>query len=113
ARRLERAAREVDTVARLGGDEFAVLLENVQDELEAAAAAGRMVRAIAQPLALGGAKPQVVTASIGIAMQSNPEETGAKLLRAADAAMYRAKGRGGNRYQFFNAASDMRLRAED
>ena len=113
ARRLERAAREVDTVARLGGDEFAVLLENVQDELEAAAAAGRMVRAIAQPLALGGAKPRVVTASIGIAMQSNPEDTGAQLLRAADAAMYRAKGRGGNRYQFFNAASDMRLRAED
>ena len=63
-----------------------------------------MVDAIAQPLALGGAKPSVVTASIGIAIQSAPEETGAQLLRAADAAMYRAKGRGGNRYEFFDSA---------
>ena len=112
ARRLERAARELDTVARLAGDEFAVLLDNVSDESEAAAAAGRMIRAIAEPLALGGAKPRVVTASIGIAIQSDPEETGAQLLRAADAAMYRAKGRGGNRFHFFDAASDLRLRAD-
>jgi diguanylate cyclase (GGDEF)-like protein len=111
AGRLERVAREADTVARLGGDEFAVLLENVEDELEAAAAAKRMINAVAEPLALGG-KPRVVTASIGIAIQSGAEETGAQLLRAADAAMYRAKGRGGNRYQFFDAASDLRLRSE-
>jgi GGDEF domain-containing protein len=71
-----------------------------------------MIRAIAEPLALGGAKPRVVTASIGIAIQSDPEETGAQLLRAADAAMYRAKGRGGNRFHFFDAASDLRLRAD-
>ncbi|MGI8781909.1 MAG: diguanylate cyclase domain-containing protein [Solirubrobacteraceae bacterium] len=111
AERLERAVREVDTVARLGGDEFAVLLENVQDEMEAAAAANRMIFAIAEPLKLGTVKPTVVTASIGIAMQSAPDETGAQLLGAADAAMYRAKGLGGNRYHFFDAASDLKLRS--
>jgi diguanylate cyclase (GGDEF)-like protein/PAS domain S-box-containing protein len=107
AERLERAVRDIDTVARLGGDEFAVLLENVQNEAQAAAAAIRMIRAIAEPLDLGTGKPTVVTASIGIAMQSASDETGAQLLRAADAAMYRAKGLGGNRYHFFNAASDL------
>ena len=112
AGRLERAAREGDTVARLGGDEFAVLLESVQSEHEAATAAGRLNAAIAQPLALGGARSRVVTASIGIALQSAPDETGAQLLRAADAAMYRAKGRGGNRYEFFDSASDLRLSSD-
>jgi diguanylate cyclase (GGDEF)-like protein len=111
AGRLEGVAREADTVARLGGDEFAVLLENVQDELQAAAAARRMIDAIAEPLALGG-KPRVVTASIGIAIQSGTDETGAQLLRAADAAMYRAKGRGGNRYEFFDTAGDRTLRSD-
>ena len=107
AQRLENAVRDIDTVARLGGDEFAVLLENVRDEEQAAAAATRMIRAIAEPLNLGAVKPTVVTASIGIAIQSAPNETGAQLLRAADAAMYRAKGLGGNRYHFFNAANDL------
>ena len=103
--------REIDTVARLGGDEFAVLLENVQDEAEAAAAATRIIQAIAEPLDLGSRKPTVVTASIGIAIQSAPDETGAQLLRAADAAMYRAKGLGGDRYHFFNAAGDPKSRS--
>jgi diguanylate cyclase (GGDEF)-like protein/PAS domain S-box-containing protein len=106
AGRLEHAVRDIDTVARLGGDEFAVLLENVQNEAQAAAAATRMIEAIAEPLDLGSVKPTVVTASIGIAIQSAPNETGAELLRAADAAMYRAKGLGGNRYHFFDAATD-------
>jgi len=111
AERLEPAVREIDTVARLGGDEFAVLLENVKDTAEAAAAANRMIRAIAEPLDLGTGKPTVVTASIGIAIQSAPEETGAQLLRAADAAMYRAKGLGGSRFHFFNAADDLEPRS--
>jgi diguanylate cyclase (GGDEF)-like protein/PAS domain S-box-containing protein len=107
AERLAHAVRDIDTVARLGGDEFAVLLENVQNEAQAAAAATRMIHAIAEPLELGTVKPTVVTASIGIAIQSAPNETGAQLLRAADAAMYRAKGLGGNRYHFFSAADDL------
>ena len=66
AERLEGAVREVDTVARFGGDEFAALLERVGTEEEAAAAAERMVRAIAEPLDLeraGGPSSRRASAS--------------------------------------------------
>jgi diguanylate cyclase (GGDEF)-like protein len=98
AGRLVGAVREVDTVARLGGDEFGVLLEDVHDEAEAATAAARMIDAVARPLPGDGDGPTVVGASIGVAIQTAPAETATELLRAADAAMYRAKGLGGNRF---------------
>ena len=108
ANRLTHTVREVDTVARLSGDEFAILLDAVKSEAEVAVAADRILRAIAEPLQIGGDHRVTVTASVGIAIQTSADETGAKLLKAADAAMYRAKGLGGNRFQFFNAASDRR-----
>jgi diguanylate cyclase (GGDEF)-like protein len=107
AHRLTHTVREVDTVARLSGDEFAILLDSVHNEAEVAAAADRVLRAIDEPLQIDGDR-FTVTASVGIAIQSNADDTGAQLLKAADAAMYRAKGLGGNRFQFFNAASDRR-----
>ena len=108
AARLTHTVREVDTVARLSGDEFAVLLDAIHNESEVAAAADRILRAIAEPLQVDGDHRVTVTASVGIAIQGSADETGAQLLKAADAAMYRAKGLGGNRFQFFNAASDRR-----
>ena len=100
--RLRRTVRAIDTAARLGGDEFAVLLDGVQDEDEAAAAAERILRTLAAPIDLGGGEPAAVTASVGIALQSSADERAAALLKAADAAMYRAKGLGGDRFQFFH-----------
>jgi EAL domain-containing protein (putative c-di-GMP-specific phosphodiesterase class I) len=101
--------REIDTVARLGGDEFAILLEGVRSEREVAAAAERLVRAVAEPVQVNGLHEAHPTASIGIAVQTSIDDTGAELLRQADAAMYRAKGLGGGRFHFFDAASDMRV----
>ncbi len=106
AKRLQSAVREVDTVARLGGDEFGVVLEDLHDEAEAATAAHRMLRAVAEPLTIDTAQPTVVTASIGIAIRSDPGETAAQLMHSADVAMYHAKGLGGNRYRFFDAARE-------
>jgi diguanylate cyclase (GGDEF)-like protein/PAS domain S-box-containing protein len=97
--RLERARRAGDTVARLGGDEFAILVEGVHDAHEAVLVADRIQRALAAPFTLvlgehGGQGQEVYSsASIGIAMggrEQKPED----LLRDADTAMYRAKGKG-------------------
>jgi diguanylate cyclase (GGDEF)-like protein/PAS domain S-box-containing protein len=111
ASRLAESVREADTVARLGGDEFALLLDAASEEAEVAAAADRVIAAVSEPLRIDDDQPIVVTASVGIAIQSRAGESGADLLKAADAAMYRAKGLGGNRFQFFNAASDRRAAA--
>jgi diguanylate cyclase (GGDEF)-like protein/PAS domain S-box-containing protein len=107
ASRLRETTREIDTVARLGGDEFAVLLDGVEDEAEAAAAAERILAALAEPFDIDGSHAAEITASVGIALQSAADETSAQLLRAADAAMYHAKGLGGNSLRFFDPAADL------
>jgi diguanylate cyclase (GGDEF)-like protein/PAS domain S-box-containing protein len=103
ARVLASMVREGDTVARLGGDEFGILIEDVRDTSDAIAAAERIFAALAEPLRDSGHEV-FAAVSIGIAL-SGPEHAGAEdLLRDADTAMYRAKSRGRDRYELFDAA---------
>ena len=111
AARVQRMLRPEDTVARFGGDEFTVLCESIGGVLEAVGVADRLQREIAQPLRAGGAELRL-SASIGIAMAEPGEETDhSRLVEDADAAMYRAKERGGARTELFDMA--MRERAVD
>jgi diguanylate cyclase (GGDEF)-like protein/PAS domain S-box-containing protein len=104
--RIERALRPDDTVARFGGDEFTVLCESVGGVLEAVGVADRLQREISEPLHAGGAELRL-SASIGIALAEPGEEVDpSRLVEDADAAMYRAKERGGDRAELF----DMRMR---
>jgi diguanylate cyclase (GGDEF)-like protein len=88
---LGATVRETDTVARLGGDEFAVLAD-VSETFSGVVLAERLREAVA----LVGARRQV-TASIGVA-EVVAGEAVADLLHRADAAMYRAKAAGGDRF---------------
>jgi diguanylate cyclase (GGDEF)-like protein/PAS domain S-box-containing protein len=109
ATRVQRMLRPEDTVARFGGDEFTVLCESVGGVLEAVGVADRLQREIAQPLRAGGAELRL-SASIGIALAEPGEEADcSRLVEDADAAMYRAKERGGARTELFDVA--MRERA--
>jgi diguanylate cyclase (GGDEF)-like protein/PAS domain S-box-containing protein len=111
AARVERTLRPEDTVARFGGDEFTVLCESVGGVLEAVGVADRLQREIAQPLRAGGAELRL-SASIGIAIAESGEDVSvSRLIEDADAAMYRAKERGGARTELFDTA--MRERALD
>ena len=111
AARIQRMLRPDDTVARFGGDEFTVLCESVGGVLEAVGVADRLQREIAQPLRAGGADLRL-SASIGIALAEPGEEADcSRLVEDADAAMYRAKERGGARTELFDVA--MRERAVD
>ncbi len=111
AARIQRMLRPHDTVARFGGDEFTVLCESVGGVLEAVGVADRLRREIALPLRAGGAELRL-TAAIGIALAEPGEDADcSRLVEDADAAMYRAKERGGARTELFDVA--MRERAVD
>jgi len=111
ARRLQAAARAVDTVARLGGDEFVVLLGGDGGRDEAQLVVQRIMQAVTAPLALHGLRLGV---SVGIAIYPDDGSNAEQLLARADGAMYDAKDRGGNRHAFaegtgFSARICMRL----
>ena len=109
ATRIQRTLRPEDTVARFGGDEFTVLCEAVGGVLEAVGVADRLQRELAEPVRAGGAELRL-SASIGIAMAEPGDVVDAsRLVEDADAAMYRAKDRGGARTELFDMA--MRERA--
>ncbi len=102
-RRLAAAIRRDDTVARFGGDEFVVVCENLTDLGQVEEVAERAIWALSQPFALAHAEV-VISASLGIAITRRATDRAASLLRDADAAMYRAKSRGGARYELFDQA---------
>src|SRR5919198_1353171 len=101
ASRLQDAVRSSDTVARLGGDEFVVLAE-VESDDEAFDIADRIAGVWEQPFAVASGEV-FCSASVGIAVGRHTQSP-AKMLREADAAMYRAKERGRGRSEMFDEA---------
>jgi len=89
--------RRSDGVCRLGGDEFAVIIDGDIGAARLEAIAAAIVAEVAKPYAIGGKTPRV-SASVGGCLY--PEQAGDSdaLIRQADAAMYRAKQAGKNRY---------------
>ncbi len=99
--RLLRCVRTGDTVARFGGDEFAVYVDAPEDMADVTRIAERIQKEFEQPFKLGE-REVFATASIGIALSKSGYKDSEELLRDADTAMYRAKGRGGARFQVFD-----------
>jgi diguanylate cyclase (GGDEF)-like protein/PAS domain S-box-containing protein len=98
-----------NTIARLGGDEFIVLLNNVNDAVDAGAVARRLVTALAEPVTVLG-NELYVSCSVGVATfpgDGNDIET---LLMNADTAMYRAKEAGRGGLQFYDRSMNARAR---
>lgn len=119
--RLTHCTRETDTVARLGGDEFVVILEDLSESAEEAAAhakavAEKVLASIGQTYQLAGHEC-LSTASVGITIFGSPEDNSRDALQQADIAMYQAKAAGRNTVRFFapalQAAVNARAKLED
>ncbi len=111
AARIQSCVREMDTVARLGGDEFLILLEEVDEEAEAASQkvahiADKIRVALSVPYQLNG-KEQHSSTSIGVSLYRGNEESVDSLLKHADMAMYQAKDSGRNAVRFFDPAMQL------
>ncbi len=105
AQALGQRLREGDTLARLGGDEFIVLLEDVDGSYGAGQVASKMMALFEQPF-LVAEHELFVTGSIGISLFPANGQDANLLVRNADVAMYQAKSRGRNGYQFYSPEMD-------
>jgi diguanylate cyclase (GGDEF)-like protein/PAS domain S-box-containing protein len=104
AARLARCVRAEDTVARLGGDEFAIILHEITRSEDAAAVARKVLGTLSEPLPFGEDTYRI-TASVGISIFPDDARRQDGLLRAADAAMYRAKESRSGDFEFHSHAS--------
>lgn len=102
-RRLNSCLRQTDTVARLGGDEFCVLLDQVKNSSDVDRVAQAILEALAEPFVLGVNKAYIST-SIGITFYPDDADSAHGLLRNSDQAMYFAKSRGRNCFQYFTSS---------
>ena len=101
AERLRAAVRPGDTVARFGGDEFTILCEGIDGEAHAMQLVQRVQAVLKAPFPLG-ATELFATSSIGISLGRGRTHAPEALLEDADAAMYRAKERGGDCFELFD-----------
>ncbi|HLV94323.1 MAG TPA: EAL domain-containing protein [Candidatus Acidoferrales bacterium] len=108
ADRLASCLRQSDTISRQGGDEFVILLPRVEQPAGAANGAQKILSALALPFQICGHELNV-SASMGISTYPKDGHDAETLLKSADAAMYKAKEKGRNNYQFFR--KDMNARA--
>jgi diguanylate cyclase (GGDEF)-like protein/PAS domain S-box-containing protein len=98
--RLRQALRDTDTVARHGGDEFIVLVPRLQQEEDAGQIAEKLLAVFRHPITAEGHE-FFVSASIGISLFPDDGCDVNSLIKHADAAMYRAKNQGRNRYEYY------------
>lgn len=121
AQRLTLCVRKSDTVARLGGDEFVVILEELSNQTNEAAAQAvttseHILSTLSQPYQLDIYECHITT-SIGATLFDGHEQGAEQLLKQADIAMYQAKKGGRNTLLFFDIEMqktiDVRLALEN
>ncbi|MDO8654469.1 MAG: EAL domain-containing protein [Undibacterium sp.] len=105
--RLSGCVRGSDTVSRQGGDEFVILLAEGKSEEDAAATANKILGVLALPHSIDQDELYVTT-SIGISIYPADGEDAETLIKSADIAMYHAKEKGRNNFQFFRSSMNIR-----
>lgn len=109
ATRMTMCVRDSDTVARLGGDEFIVVLTNIASPDDTSEAAIKIILSLGKPFYINSMNCSLGV-SVGISLFPDDGDTLTALLKEANAAMYRAKELGKNRYSFFNETCETSFR---
>ena len=100
ARRLKSCLRETDTLSRISGDEFTVAVAGIKKPQHASIVAEAILKGLREPFQVEN-QELYVTASIGISFYPQDTLDAETLQRNADNAMYRAKSKGKNRFEYF------------
>ena len=95
---------EAPVVGRLAGDEFTLFLPTMRSAADAEWLGAEVVRLLGEPFEIEGQSEAGVGASVGVALRPAHGKTLHDLMRAADAAMYRAKSDGRGRVEHFGTA---------
>jgi predicted signal transduction protein with EAL and GGDEF domain len=116
AARLLESVRSADIVGRLGGDEFVIVLPQIQSGIDSVHVVNKIQQALSQTFRLGNHNLHITT-SIGISVFPHDGETIEEIMKNADLAMYSAKSKGRDNYQFFtqemNSTAQERLLLEN
>ncbi len=104
---LRTTVRSSDTVARIGGDEFNIIVPDIARGEDAGDVAGKITDYFSRTFLIAGQELHV-TASVGISIFPDDSDDTDTLLRYADIAMYHAKEKGRNRFQFYDPEINVR-----
>jgi diguanylate cyclase (GGDEF)-like protein len=100
--RLRYRIRKADFVCRIGGDEFVIVITNLQTIQTISRIVENILHAIAERYTIGQHDFSNITASAGISLYPQDAMTFDQLIKFADIAMYKAKERGGNQFEYYN-----------
>lgn len=106
AHRLIESMRSADTVARIGGDEFVMIAPALHGEREIGRVCEKIIHSVSAPMCVEG-EEHFIGASIGCIEFPLHAIDQAELMQLADAAMYRAKERGGNTFEIHSALASV------
>ena len=117
SQRLQSIAPKGAEIGRLGGDEFQLIIPDLDDRGTLGEIANRMIQMISQPYSIEGSRA-IIGTSVGIAVAPYDGVEPDELVKAADLALYAAKGGGRGQFRFYsnelkNAANDRREIEED
>jgi len=102
---LKISVRQSDVVARIGGDEFCIMLDNIRSPENAILVAEKILALVRIPVT-HGEHSLTISTSIGIAFATSVNVTGEELIAYADAALYKAKQTGRNRFVLDRVPAD-------
>jgi diguanylate cyclase (GGDEF)-like protein/PAS domain S-box-containing protein len=101
AERLRATIRDSDAVARIGGDEFSILLAGITRPEDISDIARKILDAFREKCVIADHE-FTITASIGISIYPDDSDTVESLLQYADIALYHAKSRGRNTFEYYD-----------
>ena len=110
SQRLQRVAPAGAEIGRIGGDEFQLIVPDLDDRGRLGDSANRIIQMISQPYSIDGSRATIGT-SVGIAVAPYDGVESAELIKAADLALYAAKGGGRGQFRFYS--NDLKETAED